>query len=134
MAKRFSEIEKWKDEWFVSLSTIEKLVWLFIVDNCDNAGFFELNARLNSFIIGISQDEYLGAIKGLNRGLLGAKNGNKFWIKNFLFHQKNMPLKLENNAHKQIIGILLQSASEFDFDFSSLGDFLGAKQGLNKND
>ncbi len=133
MAKRFSEIEKWKDEWFCSLIPIEKLVWLFLIDNCDNAGFFELNTRLNSFIIGITQDEYLGAIKGLNRGLIVAKNGNKYWIKNFLFHQKNLPLKVENNAHKQIVGLIQQNAIDFDFNFDFLREKTlnsGANEGL----
>jgi hypothetical protein len=132
MPKRFSETDKWKDEWFASLSSIEKLVFLFLIDNCDNAGFFELNIRLNSFLIGISQEEYLGAIKGLNRVLLGAKNSSRFWIKNFLFHQKNIPLNIENNSHKQILGIISQFAPEFDFDFEKLGANKGLFSSIGK--
>jgi len=125
--KRFSETDKWKDEWFSSLNPIEKLVFLFLIDSCDNAGFFELNQRLNSFLIGISEAEYLGAIKGLNRGLLGAKDGKVFWIKKFLFHQKNLPLNAENNAHKQIILILSQKKDLFSSDILQ---YLGADKGL----
>lgn len=126
--KRFSETDKWKDEWFSSLAPVEKLVFLFLIDSCDNAGFFELNTRLNSYLIGISEVEYLGAIKGLNRGLLGAKNEKVYWIKKFLFHQKNLPLNPENNAHKQIISIIQEKMVLFN----ELSMFvkLGANEGL----
>lgn len=124
--KRFSETDKWKDEWFSSLKPLEKLVWLFIIDNCDNAGFFELNKRINSFLIGISEEEYLGAIKGLIRGLLGAKNNELYFVRKFLFHQKNFPLNIENNAHKQIIQIIENRKHFFDYNFKNLG----ANEGL----
>ena len=127
MAKRFSETDKWKDRWFVDLSPVEKLVFNFLCDYCDNAGFFEANPKIHAPLIGISADEYLGAIKGLGRGLLGAKNGETYWIKNFLFHQKNLPLNPNNNAHKQIIGILVAQAPHFDIDFEAQ---LGAYEGL----
>lgn len=124
--KRFSETEKWKDEWFSGLKPLEKLVFLFLIDNCDNAGFFELNTKLNSYLIGVTEKEYLGAIEGLNRGLLGAKDKTRYWIRNFLYHQKNLPLNPENNAHKNILLIISNNAKYFDFDFSNLG----ANQGL----
>lgn len=127
MAKRFSEIDKWKDEWFSSLSPVQKLTFLFLCDNCDNAGFIDLNPRINSFLIGISEEEYIGAVKGLNRGLLGAKNSTLYWIKNFLFHQKNLPLNPDNNAHKQIINLIRQNLSLFEIDFN---EELGAEEGL----
>ena len=119
--KRFSETEKWKDEWFSSLSILEKLVFLFIIDNCDNAGFFELNKRLNSFLIGIDESKYLEAIEGLNRGLIKSKCGNKYFIKKFLFHQKNLPLNIQNNAHKQILFLIEINKNLFDYDFEKLG-------------
>ena len=124
--KRFTETEKWKDEWFCSLSILNKLVFLFLIDNCDNAGFFEINARLNSFLIGILESEYLGALNGLKKGLVKSKDEKKYFIKNFLFHQKNLPLNVLNNAHKQIIFLIENNKSLFDYDFEKLG----AKEGL----
>ncbi len=127
MSKRFSETDKWKDEWFAGLPPIQKLVFLFFTDNCDNAGFIEINPRVNSFLIGISEEEYLGAIEGLNRGCLGAKFSKILWVKNFLFHQKNLPLNPENNAHKQIINLIKNRTPDFDIDFNKE---LGASEGL----
>lgn len=126
MAKRFSETDKWKDEWFSQLPPLEKLIYLFILDNCDNAGFFNINQRINSFLLGITEAEYLGALKGLNRVLLGSKDGNKYWVKKFLFHQKNLPLNHDNNSHKQIIALINSNCEYFDYDFT----YLGANEGL----
>lgn len=125
--KRFTDTDKWKDEWFGSLKPTEKLVFMFILDNCDNAGFFDLNKRLNSFLLGVTEDEYLGAVKGLNRGLIGATLRERYFVRNFLIHQKNLPLNPENNAHKQIIYLLEQNQPFFSIN---LLEILGAKEGL----
>lgn len=132
MSKRFTETNKWDDAWFSNLKPLEKLVFLFMIDRCDNAGFFELNPRNHAFQIGISQDEYLGAIKGLNRGLLSSVDNSKIWIKKFLFHQKNLPLNIKNNAHKQIILIIQNNINDFEFDFNSLGADMGLISPIGK--
>jgi len=36
--KRFTDIEKWKDEWFLELNKEEKIVWVYLVDTCTNGG------------------------------------------------------------------------------------------------
>ncbi len=38
MSKRFTDTEKWKDEWFVELTQEQKLVWNYLCDTCSNAG------------------------------------------------------------------------------------------------
>lgn len=52
MAKRFTETTKWAKESFTSLSLKMKLVWLYLLDNCDNAGIWDINLPLMSFQIG----------------------------------------------------------------------------------
>lgn len=124
---RFSETNKWNDPWFRKLKAGEKLVFLYLVDNCDNAGFYELDLEMMAFQIGIESTKIEGAIKGLTRGLLGA---NDFvWIKNFLKHQKNWPINPENNAHKQIINIFLEQEKNFK-SFKCFKEKLGAIKGL----
>jgi hypothetical protein len=120
MAKRFSTIEKWDDLWFSELQPISKLLFLFLVDKCDNAGFVEINPRLHSFIIGISKQEYLDSLQTLDKVLVWSVSGEKIWLKNFIFYQNNLPLNIENNAHKQIINLLKQNIELFDFDFSNI--------------
>jgi len=130
MAKRFSTIEKWDDLWFSELQPISKLLFLFLVDKCDNAGFVEINPRLHSFIIGISKQEYLDSLQTLDKVLVWSVSGEKIWLKNFIFYQNNLPLNRENNAHKQIINLLKQNIELFDFDFSIILPNLGPNQDL----
>jgi len=126
MAKRFSETDKWQDEWFSELKPFNKLIFLFLVDRCDNAGFFEINARLSSFLIGITIEQFEQGLAGLNKCLIKSNDGKKIWLKNFIQHQKNLPLNSTNNAHKQIIFLLNSNKDNFDFDFTNLG----ANEGL----
>jgi len=49
MAKRFSDSEKWKDVWFTELTNDQKIIWIYLLDNCDNAGIFKLNMKLINF-------------------------------------------------------------------------------------
>jgi hypothetical protein len=104
---------KWDDEWFLDLKPIEKLVWMYMCERCDIAGFYTIPKRKASFEIGISVDEYLGAYKGLFRGYLGAKNSESIWLRNFIKYQKNLPLNKWNNAHKSIIEKLKTNLNEF---------------------
>lgn len=109
--KRFSETDKWKDPWFRKLSAVEKLVFLYLIDNCNNAGFCELDPEIMATHIGCSEADFEGALKGLSRGIVGA--GGWVWVKNFLKHQKNLVLNPENPAHRQIIGFLKEQEVRF---------------------
>lgn len=123
---RFTAPEKWNDEWFSNLRPIEKLVFLYLVDKCDNAGFFEINKRIDAFLIGITEDDFLCTFKTLKKTYIPSIDGRKVWIKNYLRYQKNLPLNPDNNAHKQIISLLLSNNNNFNYDF----DYLGANEGL----
>ena len=43
MAYRFTDTNKWHDAWFSSLKPLEKLLFNYLCDNCDIAGFIEIN-------------------------------------------------------------------------------------------
>ena len=103
MAYRYSDTLKWQDEWFVDLTSIEKLLFLYLYDNCDIAGFFELSYRKISFDLGCKEAEVKGALEGLNKGVFISNDGKCLLVKNFIKHQKNLPLNPDNKAH---IGIL----------------------------
>lgn len=38
MAKRLTDTKKWNDDWYVSLSNDYKIIWQWLLDNCDHAG------------------------------------------------------------------------------------------------
>ena len=49
MAKRMTETEKWKDPWFSNLTNDERIAWLYLLDDCDNAGVWQCNIRNLNF-------------------------------------------------------------------------------------
>lgn len=123
---RFTAPEKWNDEWFSNLNPMEKLVFLYLVDKCDNAGFFEINKRIDAFLIGFTEDDFLVNLRAIKKTYIASTDGRKIWLKNFLFYQKNLPLNPDNNAHKQIIGFIRSNLNIFNYDFN----YLGANEGL----
>jgi len=52
LMKRFTETAKWGDPWFRKLSPTTKLLWQWLLDNCDGAGIIDIDLELASFHIG----------------------------------------------------------------------------------
>lgn len=129
MAYRFTNTEKWRDAWFIDLSANEKLLFMYLCDNCDIAGFIEYNPKLWAFETGTDKKTIEGALKGLTRGLILSKDKTAIYIRNFLKHQKNIELNPDNNAHKGILKRFQLYALKFDIQ--DVNKFiLGASEGL----
>jgi hypothetical protein len=103
MPYRYTDTNKWSDSWYLSLRPIEKLLFQYLCDNCDIAGFIEVNPKLWAIALGSTSKEIEGALKGLERGLISSELNDCVYLRTFLKHQKNLPLKPEKNpAHKGI--------------------------------
>ena len=109
--RRFTETQKWDDPWFRGLAGAHKLVFLYIIDRCDNAGFWEIDMDSVQFHTKLDSRHIEGALKGLERGIV--ERGGWCWVKNFLKHQKNDRLNPANPAHRQIIGFLVDQSARF---------------------
>lgn len=124
MPNRFTTTEKWQDSWFRRLSYEEKVLFLYMLDNCDIAGFIEIDFDLWSFYTGIPLDkpgvfEQVKPMVTLDKAFEGlskayVRDEKYAWIKNFIFYQGNLPLDPNWNPHK---GILSRIKSH-----NSLGD------------
>ena len=101
MTARFTETEKWRDKWFRRLPPTAKLAWLWMCDNCDIGGFLEVDEQLMAQELGVTEAQAQGAMKHLERGYVGG--GEWIWLRNFLKHQKNLPLNTANAAHRGIL-------------------------------
>ena len=129
MPLRYTYTEKWSDAWFASRRPIAKLLFNYLCDNCDIAGFIEINIRRWASDIGCDSRGIEGALKGLEGCFIKSVSGDCLYIKNFLKHQKNFPLNEKNNAHK---GILKRfELYSYKFDIQDINIFIeGACKGL----
>jgi hypothetical protein len=129
MSYRFTNTEKWSDAWFSNLKQIEMLLFIYLCDNCDIAGFIEVNYKRWSSDLGSSIDTMQGACKGLARGLMFSKTDDCIYLRNFLKHQKNLPLNENNKAHMGIIKRFVVYADKFEIE--NINEFIeGASKGL----
>ncbi len=103
MSYRFTNTDKWGDAWFANLKPIEKLLFMYLTDNCDIAGFIEINFRKWAAEIDTDRSIIEEAFKGLARGYIISSDGDCIFIRNYLKHQKNLPLNENNKMHQGII-------------------------------
>lgn len=111
MTMRYTETEKWeRDKWFKRLSVEGKLAFVYLYENCDCAGFLEIDEAEIAHKTGLPQSEQLNALKlktvgevlqEIKRGYV--REGDYIWVRNFLYYQKNLPLNPNNNCHAGIL-------------------------------
>jgi len=111
MASRFTQTEKWDDKWFRQLSPNAKVLYWYIWDKCDIAGFWEVDLEGAVFHTKIAEGSIRGAFEELMRGFDEA--GGWIWIRKFCYHQNNLPLNPENNAHKGVLKRILVQRDRF---------------------
>lgn len=102
MAKRFTDTSKWAKDSFSEMSLKMKLVWVYLCDNCDHAGIWDVNLNLMSFQIGekVTLSEITDAFG--KKVLLFDK---KIHIPSFVTFQYGT-LNAENKVHKSVISRL----------------------------
>jgi len=109
--KRLVETGRWQDRWFVDLHPNAKLLLSYLYDCCDEIGSIDLNYAIWSAQLNMQRDFIVTSLKALQPALLSDKK-KKLYIKDFLLHQKKLPLtkgveeddwiitKLKNNLEK----------------------------------
>lgn len=133
MAKRFTDTEKWKDEWWGSLNNDYRMIWLYLVDNCSIAGIWKKDFRGLNFNCNVSiKEEDLKEICG-DRLI---DRGNYFFIPKFLRFQCPKGLNSNKPAIVSIVKELINN-DLIDIVNQSLGnDFLiikGKDKGKGKD-
>jgi len=113
---RITNTDKWKDEWFLALSPFGKLVFVFLYENCNEAGFYNLNSTFMESQLKIPAKNIVSCIKEIGKKITFNKSGKKIWVDNFLFYQKQLPLDMNNGEHKKIKLILEKNFEDFNDD------------------
>ena len=72
MAYRYTDTNKWTDNWFCDLKATSKLLFLYLCDLCDLAGFMEINEKKISFdlVLGkqeVERGEEIFRVEGLSK-------------------------------------------------------------------
>lgn len=105
MAKRFTDTEKWKKPFIRGLQAPYKLLWLYICDDCDHAGIWQVDIEVAQIRVGEKLDE-TSAKKFFGEKIIPFDNGSKWFIPSFLEFQYPTGLNPDNKAHGGIIKIL----------------------------
>tara|TARA_R110001592_G_scaffold182197_1_gene425307 strand:- start:401 stop:1030 length:630 start_codon:yes stop_codon:yes gene_type:complete len=111
MAKRFTDTEKWKKGFIRSLPPSYKLLWLYMLDDCDNAGVWQVEVEVASIRIGTKLNEK-EALKLFGDNVISFDEGTKWFIKEFVKFQQGVnhiaELNSNSNPHKSILRLVEQ--------------------------
>lgn len=118
VATRLTDSNKWDDAWFADLIPDMKLLWLYLVDQCDHAGIWKVNKRMADFKIGKSMDWSL--VESAFKGRLFTTNPEYWFIPKFLTFQYGKALKRGDAINSAIR--LLKTSSYLDVAVDVLGD------------
>lgn len=60
MARRYTDTDKWKDDWYLSLNNDMRIVWQYLVDNCSIAGIWKKGFTLLNIVCNtrITEEEF----------------------------------------------------------------------------
>lgn len=130
MAYRFTDTDKWNDAWFLDLKPLAKLLFTYLCDQCDIAGFLELNIKKITFDLGADKQAVEKAMKEIDSRILYSTDSRFIFIRNFIKHQKNLPLKPEIKVRASIIDKLKEKSSFFNL--LNFNDFLTLSEPLPK--
>lgn len=100
MGKRFTETGKWRDPFFRQLSPAHKLLWQWLIDECDVAGVVEPDWGLASFQIGMEVNPEMVSAFGDRVKTL---ESGKFFIPKFIEFQFGKTLNRANKVHLGVI-------------------------------
>ena len=104
MAKRFTDTDKWKKGFIKNLPAKYKLLWLYILDDCNHAGIWDTDFEVASIRIGSKINEKEAA-QVLSEQIKIFDGGNKWFIPKFIDFQYGQ-LNENVNAHKSVIKLL----------------------------
>jgi len=120
MPKRFTDTIKWKKRFFRELSNNYKLLYLYILDNCDHAGIWEIDFDEVQLKLGVKFDQK-EALNKLNNRAIEFDNGDKWFIPKFVSFQYgdelNMKVKAQWSAIQLIKKYKLEQYLETELPF-----------------
>ncbi len=104
MAKRFTDTDKWKKKFIRGLEASYKLLWFYILDDCDHAGIWHVDMEVARIKVGENISES-GALEFFAGKILVFDDNEKWFIPDFIEFQYGS-LSENNRAHLSVINVL----------------------------
>jgi hypothetical protein len=108
MAKRFTDSDKWKKAWFRRLKPAYKCFWHYVLDNCNNAGIWDVDFEAASFHVG-EELNALEVMQAFQKQYFPFALGKRWFLIDFVDFQYG-DLKPSSNAHVSVINTLKKHA------------------------
>ena len=103
MAKRMTDTDKWKKRFLKDLNYANKLLWLYILDDCNHAGIWDIDLEVASIRIGLEVDFI--DLELFKDKIVIFDNNEKVFIPDFIDFQYG-ELNPNSNVHKSVIALL----------------------------
>ena len=110
MAKRFTDTEKWKKSFLRGLQGPYKLLWFYLLDDCDMAGIWQVDLEVARIRIG-EQVDGPTALRAFGERVESFDGGKKWLVKDFISFQYG-ELKETNRMHLAVINTLKKNNLE----------------------
>jgi len=99
-----TDTDKWKKRFVRELSPQHKLLWFYILDDCNHAGIWEVDLEVASIRVGFDlSHNHLPSSFG--EKVISFDNGDKWFIPEFIDFQYG-ELNPNSNVHKSVIALL----------------------------
>lgn len=104
MAKRFTDTDKWKKPFLRSMKAPYKLLWIYLLDECNHAGIWQVDFEVAQIKIGEKLNREI-ALNFFKDRILEFDGGAKWFIFDFIEFQYG-DLNPVNRAHNSVIQLL----------------------------
>lgn len=104
MAKRFTDTDKWKKPFIRALDAPYKLLWFYILDDCDHAGIWQVDFEVAQIRIG-QQVDHKKAMLIFGDRIEIFDDGKKWFLRDFIEFQYGQ-LTEKNRLHQSVLNIL----------------------------
>ena len=99
---RFTDCGKWTQKWFRELNATTKLIWFYLCDNVDDAGVWEPDMALTSFVTGVDEKDISNALIELGDRVMELPHG-KYLLPKFISYQYPSGIREDYNPHRPAI-------------------------------
>ena len=104
MAKRMTDTDKWKKRFLRELKPQHKLLWFYVLDDCNHAGIWDVDIEVASIRVG-EELIYDMLPQAFLDKIVIFDNGDKWFIPEFIDFQYG-ELNPNSNVHKSVIALL----------------------------